>query len=134
MYRPQVTGCKTLLSGIYIGEKTFLVVTVASDAIWKDGRISIEISLLGKIARSKSRVWTNPYWDERSSLRFPGMGATKEKKVFITSKSDGDASPRKHSRLHRGWQQGHRDLDSALVPTLWNSFRRRWRLVYTSDF
>jgi hypothetical protein len=31
-------------------------------AIWKDGRISIEIALLGKIARPKLRVWTNPYW------------------------------------------------------------------------
>jgi hypothetical protein len=28
--------------------------------IWKDGRISIEIESLSKIARSKSRVWTNP--------------------------------------------------------------------------
>jgi len=30
-------------------------------AIWKDGRISIEIASLGEIARSKLRVWMNPY-------------------------------------------------------------------------
>ncbi len=49
-----------ILSGVYTGEKTLHVVAVASDGNWKDLKISIEIALLGKIARSKSRVWTNP--------------------------------------------------------------------------
>ncbi len=43
-----------------LARKHYMLSLSPAMAIWKDGRISIEITSLGKIARSKSRVWMNP--------------------------------------------------------------------------
>ncbi len=68
--------------------KHYMLSLLPAMAIWKDGRISIEIASLGDIARSKSGVWMNPYSQklglaEKAFLGwmlYPAMSATQEKK------------------------------------------------------
>jgi len=60
-WRGRIRAVVLLIKGVFTQARKHYILSLSpAIAIWKDGRISIEITSLGEIARSKSHVWTNP--------------------------------------------------------------------------